>query len=96
MLDHNKSNGAVSKAVISSLDNLCSIAGCKRGPGFTCADVRDSGGAYGAFTHFFKDQLEKRVTASVMAENECLVLTKNQFEQQPVFSGQDWRFPGND
>ncbi len=93
-IDDAQNEGAEHQPLFSDkvLTNITAIAGCKRGAGFTCADVRDSRGAYGAFTKFLFPNAPKGRASSQVAQAEQLELHNNQFEQSPVFSGVDRPF----
>lgn len=64
--------------------NLVTLAGCQKGG--TCADVRDSGGAYGAFSHFELPHRQGHTVAEICAAVNA-DLQRNQFEQRAVFTG---------
>ncbi len=89
-IDANKASGEEDRDIMPKGTNISSIAFCKRGINYTCADVRDSSGAYGAGTHFWIPELQSGVMLSQSAAREGIILTNNRFEQQPVFAGPDW------
>ncbi len=70
--------------------HISSIAFCKRGPTFTCSDVVDASGAYGAGSHYFAPTVLRKRKLSVICDATGKALTQNHFEQQPVFAGPDF------
>ncbi len=89
VLDHNLEQGGEIKDLVRKLAYATTIAFCERGPGKTCADVRDAGGAFGAGTHYFTPQVKPHVNASNIVSGERAVLAQQQFDQKPVWSGVD-------
>ncbi len=89
-IDANKASGEEERDIMPRGTNISSIAFCKRGTAYTCADVRDSSGAYGAGTHFFIPEVQPGRALSQISAQTGIALTNNRFEQQPVFAGTDF------
>lgn len=91
--EHVTTQKALESAGILEIDHrdmphVACIAGCKRGPGFTCSDVTDQNGhSFGAFTRAFVEVKRAGMTAREITEAANKWLSQYGHEQRAVCSG---------
>lgn len=84
---------AVNPPLVQEIDHrdmphVACIAGCKRGPGYTCSDVTDQNGqSFGAFTRAFTIVKRAGMTAREITEACNKWFAQNGHEQRAVCSG---------